>query len=81
MIGKCFSVRREYVGLLPAIDENLSIVLDGVSEDSERTCLELLLLLLLSLLGGQLLLASHCNLFVFCKLRDADKSVLVEINN
>ena len=42
---------------LPAVDENLGVVLDRVSEDPQRTSLELLLLLLFPLLGGHLLLA------------------------
>ena len=54
--------------VVPAVDENLSVVLDRVSENPQWTSLELLLLLLLPLLGGHLLLASHfdCNSVLFC---------------
>ena len=74
--------KRKMSQFLPAIDEDLSIVLNGVSEDSERSSLELLLLLLLSLLWGQVLLvACHCVLVVFCKSKDMDFWNLAVVNN
>ena len=42
---------------LPAVDEDLGVVLDRVSEDPQGASLELLLLLLFPLLRGHLLLA------------------------
>ena len=44
---------------LPAIDEDLAVVLDGVCEDPQWSSLELLLLLRLPLLRGHLCLACH----------------------
>ena len=39
---------------LPAIDEDLGVVLHAVGQHSQRSSLELLLLLGVSLLGGEL---------------------------
>ena len=46
----------------PAVDQNLSVVLDRVSENPQWTSLELLLLLLFPLLGCHLLLAHYDSL-------------------
>ena len=49
--------------MVPAVDENLGVILDRVSENPQRAGLELLLLLLFPLLGGHLLLA-HSDCFL-----------------
>ena len=54
--------------VVPAVDENLGVILDRVSEDPQWTSLELLLLLLLPLLGGHLLLAHFdSDSVLFCR--------------
>ena len=44
---------------IPAVDEDLGVVLHAVSEDPEGPGLELLLLLGVPLLGGHLILTAH----------------------
>ena len=45
--------------ILPAVDEDLGVVLDTVGEDPEGPGLKLLLLLSVPLLGGHLILVAH----------------------
>ena len=47
------------INALPAVDQDLGVVLDGVGEDPEGPGGELLLLLRLPLLGGHVRLARH----------------------
>ena len=50
--------------ILPAVDEDLGVVLDTVGEDPEGPGLKLLLLLGVPLLGGHLVLVAHDDAFM-----------------
>ena len=50
--------------VVPAVDEDLGVVLHAVGEDSEGPCLKLLLLLGVPLLGGHLVLVAHDDAFM-----------------
>ena len=51
--------------ILPAVDEDLGVVLDTFSEEAEGPRLEVLLQLVVPLLGGHLGLGSHSSLLDF----------------
>merc|ERR1719400_1475923 len=54
--------------VVPAVDQNLGVVLHRVSEDSERSGGELLLLLRLALLRGHICFAGHISSSAFSLL-------------
>ena len=60
---------------IPAVDEDLGVVLHAVGEDPEGPGLELLLLLGVPLLGGHLILTAH-DAFVDFDTKKSEKMLL-----
>ena len=54
-----------YLGDSPAVDEDLGVILHTVGQHSQRSSLELLLLLGVPLLGGHLVFVTHFRLLYF----------------
>lgn len=59
LIGHFMQNLFSLINALPAVDQDLGVVLDGVGEDPEGPGGELLLLLCLTLFGGHVCLAGH----------------------